>query len=78
MLLEKSIPLSYTIKKIWRELLLVTVLSNVIVFLDRNYNENNYALPLTIAAIIGTAISLILAFRQWVEKCLLLKVSVPR
>jgi len=41
----------------------VTVLSNVIVFLDKNYNTNNYALPLTIAAIIGTAISLILAFR---------------
>jgi putative membrane protein len=63
MLLDKPIPISYTLKKIWRELLVVTVVSNVIVFIDKNYNVNNYALPLTIAAIIGTAISLILAFR---------------
>ena len=63
MLLNKRIPLSYTLKKIWPELLVVTIISNIIVFLDKNYNVNNYALPLTIAAIIGTAISLVLAFR---------------
>lgn len=42
---------------------MITVISNIIVFIDRNYNVNDYSLPLSIAAIIGTAISLILAFR---------------
>jgi len=46
MLLEKSIPISYTLKKIWRELLVITILSNVIVFIDKSYNVNDYALPL--------------------------------
>jgi len=63
MLLNKRIPLGYTIRKIWPEFLLVTIISNVVVYLDKNFNVNDYALPLTIAAIIGTAISLVLAFR---------------
>ena len=63
MLLNKPIPLTYTVRKIWPELVLVSIISIVIVYLDKNYNVNDYALPLSIAAIIGTAISLILAFR---------------
>ena len=63
MLLNKSIPFGYTLKKIWKDLLIVTIISNMIVFIDKNFNENDYALPMSIAAIIGTAISLVLAFR---------------
>lgn len=63
MLLNKSIPVGYTLKKIWKDLIIVTIISNAIVFIDKNFNENDYALPMSIAAIIGTAISLVLAFR---------------
>lgn len=63
MLLHKNIPYSYTVKKVWREMLIVFIISTVIVFVDRNFNTENYAMPLSISAVLGTAISLVLAFR---------------
>ena len=39
MLLNKRIPIWYTVKKVWAEMVLVTVMSVVIVYIDRNFNS---------------------------------------
>jgi len=63
MLLEEKIPTGYIVRSVWRDFLLVlgiSVAGALLVEYERAYLPD---LPVTIAAFLGTAISLILSFK---------------
>lgn len=63
MLLQKAIPLSYILGNIWRESLFVLVVS-IGAFVAKEFLDfSEVIIPPTIPAILGTCISLLLAFR---------------
>lgn len=63
MLLDKKIPLSYIVKKIQKEFLIVTTIS-ITVYLLQSMVENSLPpLPINIPIFLGTAISLLLSFQ---------------
>lgn len=63
MLLDKKIPLSYIIKKIQKDFLIVTIIS-IVVYLLQSMVENSLPpLPINIPIFLGTAISLLLSFQ---------------
>lgn len=64
MLLKKNIPIRYIAGKIKTELLLVTVYSAIVVILYKVFGFTHLAIPLSIPMIMGTVISLLLAFRS--------------
>lgn len=64
MLLRKNIPISYLFGKIKNELLLVTAYSVGIVILYQNFHVTRISIPVTVPALLGTVISLLLAFRS--------------
>ncbi|MBW8686596.1 bestrophin family protein [Chitinophaga rhizophila] len=64
MLLKKNIPLKYVLGKIKFEILLVAVYTLVIVVLHDRFNLKHMAIPLSVPMIMGTVISLLLAFRS--------------
>jgi ion channel-forming bestrophin family protein len=64
MLLKKNIPLKYVFGKIKYEILLVAVYTLVIVILHDRFNLKHMAIPLSVPMIMGTVISLLLAFRS--------------
>ncbi len=61
MLINKRIPISFILNKIKTEVLIIALLSLVIGYLDERFIF--LTIPLTIPAILGTTISLLLAFR---------------
>ena len=63
MLLDKNIPFTYIFNKIKNELLIVTAISLATYFLTQKYLHIIPELPITIAAFIGTAISVLLSFK---------------
>jgi ion channel-forming bestrophin family protein len=63
MLLEKRIPLSYFLKKIRVELLIITLYALSIEFLDEFLHVPGLAIPISIPSLLGVAISLIISFR---------------
>lgn len=63
MLLEKRIPLTYLLKKIRVELLLVATYTFGIEILDEYMHIPGLAIPISIPTFLGVAISLILTFR---------------
>ncbi len=63
MLLHNKIPLRYLFKKTRAEILFVSILTVTISVIDEFFRINEIGIPLTIPSILGTAISLILAFR---------------
>jgi len=63
MLLEKRIPLTYLLKKIRVELLIVGIYTFGIEFLDEFMHVPGLAIPISIPTFLGVAISLILTFR---------------
>ena len=63
MLLEKSIPLSYTIKKVKYDIVIVLLIGLVTHFIKENFNNVFPEMPIAIPAFIGTAISIILSFK---------------
>lgn len=63
MLLEKRIPLTYLLKKIRIELLIVGFYTFGIEFLDEYMHIPGLAIPISIPTFLGVAISLILTFR---------------
>jgi putative membrane protein len=64
MLLKKNIPIRYIVGKIKTELVLVTLYSVGVVVLYKVFNFTHLAIPLSIPMIMGTVISLLLAFRS--------------
>lgn len=64
MLLKKNIPFQYVFGKIKYEIFLVAVYTLVIVLLHDRFNLKHMAIPLSVPMIMGTVISLLLAFRS--------------
>ncbi|MES2621184.1 MAG: bestrophin family ion channel, partial [Bacteroidota bacterium] len=63
MLLNKGIPPSYIFNKVKYDLVYVSIVSVIVLFLTDFYKELLPELPLTIPAFIGTAISILLSFK---------------
>ncbi|MDN3580979.1 bestrophin family protein [Mucilaginibacter flavus] len=64
MLLKENIPVSYVFGKIKKELILTAIYSATIYFVHQFYNFKAMSIPLTVSTILGTIISLLLAFRS--------------
>lgn len=64
MLLKSNIPLSYIFGKITKELIVVTVYATTVVVLHEYFHFDHIAVPLAVPALLGTVISLLLAFRS--------------
>jgi len=64
MLLKKNIPVSYVFGKIKTELTLLTVYSAAVYLAHTYYNFSAISIPLAIPGVLGTIISLLLAFRS--------------
>lgn len=64
MLLKKKIPMKYVLGKIKVELLLVVLYVVAFDLIHRFYNEEAMNIPIAIPTIIGTVISLLLAFKS--------------
>lgn len=64
MLLKKNIPVSYVVGKIKMELALLGVYSSLVYIAHTVYGFPGVSIPIAIPAILGTIISLLLAFRS--------------
>lgn len=64
MLLKNNIPFTYIFGKITKELILVTFYAVGIVILYENYHFTRISIPIAVPALLGTVISLLLAFRS--------------
>jgi len=64
MLLRNNIPLTYIFGKIKKELLFVIAYSIGIVVLYQNFHVTRISIPVAVPALLGTIISLLLAFRS--------------
>lgn len=64
MLLKKGIPLNYIFGKIKYEILAVTVYTLIINILYYQYGLKNISIPLAVPMVLGTVLSLLLAFRS--------------
>lgn len=63
MLLDNNIPIKYLLGKIKPEIIVVSIYSCLIVYLHDYEHVQNMSIPISIPAILGTTISLILGFR---------------
>ncbi len=63
MLLNKSIPFTFLFRKIRREALLVFLFANVVVLAKYFFHLRYLTIPIAIPTLLGTCISLLLAFR---------------
>lgn len=64
MLLKKNIPIRYIFGKIKYEVLFVTIYGIAIEIIYQNYHITNISIPMTVHSVLGTIISLLLAFRS--------------
>ncbi|MGF1924847.1 MAG: bestrophin family protein [Bacteroidia bacterium] len=64
MLLRNNIPLTYIFGKIKKELIFVIAYSIGIVILYENFHVTRISIPIAVPALLGTIISLLLAFRS--------------
>lgn len=64
MLLRKNIPLEYVFGKIKWEVLAVTIYSIAVAILYNNFHFTRISIPLSVPMLLGTVISLLLAFRS--------------
>ncbi len=64
MLLKKGIPLGYIFGKIKYEILAVTVYTLIINMLYYQYGLKEISIPLAVPMVLGTVLSLLLAFRS--------------
>ena len=64
MLLKENIPFSYIIGKIKKEILMVTVYSVLIAIMYNNFHFTRISIPIAVPTILGTIISLLLAFKS--------------
>jgi putative membrane protein len=64
MLLRKNIPITYIFGKIKQELIFVVLYSVAVVILYQNFHVTRISIPIAVPALLGTIISLLLAFRS--------------
>ncbi|MCF0057048.1 bestrophin family protein [Dyadobacter sp. CY356] len=64
MLLKKNIPVRYIFGKIKYEILFVTIYGLTIEVIYQNFHITNISIPMTVPTVLGTIISLLLAFRS--------------
>jgi putative membrane protein len=64
MLLKKNIPIRYIFGKIKYEILFVTIYGIAIEIVYQNFHITNISIPMTVHSVLGTIISLLLAFRS--------------
>jgi putative membrane protein len=64
MLLKNNIPVKYILGKIRKELILVTIYSVFIALMYKNFHFTRISIPIAIPTILGTVISLLLAFKS--------------
>jgi len=64
MLLKKNVPLTYIFGKITKELIMVSAYAVGIVILYENFHFTRISIPIAVPALLGTVISLLLAFRS--------------
>ncbi|RFM26117.1 bestrophin family protein [Deminuibacter soli] len=64
MLLKERIPWKYVLGKIRYELLIILVYTGIIAFLYEDYHIKHFTIPLAVPMILGTVLSLLLAFRS--------------
>lgn len=64
MLLKKNIPIRYIFGKIKYEILFVTIYGVTIEIIYQNFHITNISIPMTVPTVLGTIISLLLAFRS--------------
>lgn len=63
MLLDKKIPLGYTVEKVKYDVIVITIIGLIAHFVKLNYKDTFPEMPIAIPAFIGTAISVILSFK---------------
>jgi len=63
MLLNKGIPLSYVVKKVKAELMIVTLIGLLVYYATNLFKDKIPPMPIGIPAFLGTAISVILSFK---------------
>lgn len=64
MLLRENIPVKYIVGKISREIILITVYVSAVVIVHENFRAMRISIPLGVPTILGTVISLLLAFKS--------------
>ena len=64
MLLKKNIPIKYIFGKIKYEILFVAIYGFAIEIIYKNFNITEISIPMTVPTVLGTIISLLLAFRS--------------
>lgn len=64
MLLKDKIPMGYVLGKVKYELLLVALYATVVALLFRTFDVTDITIPIAVPMIMGTIISLLLAFRS--------------
>jgi putative membrane protein len=64
MLLKNNIPVRYIFGKIKYEILFVTIYGFAIEVIYQNFHITNISIPMTVPTVLGTIISLLLAFRS--------------
>lgn len=64
MLLKKNIPFSYVFGKIKYEIILITLYAVLVSVMYNNYHVTRISIPISVPAILGTVISLLLGFRS--------------
>ncbi|MCE6987747.1 bestrophin family protein [Dyadobacter sp. CY323] len=64
MLLKRNIPIRYIFGKIKYEILYVTIYGFAIEIIYQNFQITNISIPMTVPTVLGTIISLLLAFRS--------------
>jgi putative membrane protein len=64
MLLKKNIPFAYVFGKIRYEIIVITVYTILVTVLYHTYHLRHISIPVSIPAILGTVISLLLGFRS--------------
>ena len=64
MLLKKNIPFTYILGKIKKELIFVSIYSILVALMYNNFHFTRISIPIAIPTILGTVISLLLAFKS--------------
>ncbi|EDM35700.1 hypothetical protein PBAL39_04124 [Pedobacter sp. BAL39] len=64
MLLKENIPIKYIFGKIRKELILVTIYAVLIALMYKNFHFTRISIPIAVPTILGTVISLLLAFKS--------------
>jgi ion channel-forming bestrophin family protein len=64
MLLRENIPVKYVFGKIYKEIIIVTAYAALIAVLYHNFHFTRISIPIAVPTILGTVISLLLAFKS--------------